>query len=55
MWVYWIKLYESKFQAGALAKRMEEDWWIYGYSQPSDVEVFITKKHNFGVRYKLVS
>ncbi|WP_186445795.1 hypothetical protein [Paenibacillus cremeus] len=50
-WIYWVKLYDSKFQAGCLAKRMEEDWWIYGYECPSEVEVFRSKKGKFGVRY----
>ena len=39
-WIYWGKLYDSKFQASCLAKRMEEDWWIYGYECPGQVEVF---------------
>jgi len=52
-WVYWVKLYESKFQAGCLAKRMEEDWWIYGYECPQSVEVFRSRKGRFGVRYQL--
>jgi hypothetical protein len=52
-WIYWVKLYESKFQAGCLAKRMEEDWWIYGYECPNTVEVFRSKKGRFGVRYIL--
>ncbi|MGO4271129.1 hypothetical protein AB4Z22_15010, partial [Paenibacillus sp. TAF58] len=50
-WIYWAKLYDSKFQAGCLAKRMEEDWWIYGYECPQEVEVFKSKKGRFGVRY----
>ncbi len=52
-WVYWARLYDSKFQAGCLAKRMEEDWWIYGYECPQEVEVFRSKKGRFGVRYVL--
>ena len=43
-WIYWAKLYDSKFQAGCLAKRMEEDWWIYGYECPQEVEVFQVQK-----------
>jgi hypothetical protein len=50
-WVYWVKLHDSKFQAGTLAKRMEQDWWIYGYECPQTVEVFRSKKGRFGVRY----
>jgi hypothetical protein len=50
-WVYWAKLHDNKFQAGTLAKRMEEDWWIYGYECPQAVEVFRSKKGRFGVRY----
>jgi len=30
---------------------MEEDWWIYGYECPQEVEVFRSKKGRFGVRY----
>ncbi|MFD0871968.1 MULTISPECIES: hypothetical protein [Paenibacillus] len=52
-WIYWSKLYESKFQAGCLAKRMEEDWWLYGYDCPQAVEVYRSKKGRFGVRYIL--
>ncbi|HEX7057524.1 MAG TPA: hypothetical protein VF260_10080 [Bacilli bacterium] len=50
-WVYWGKLYNSKFQAGCLVKRMEEDWWIYGYDSPREVEVFQSRKGRYGVRY----
>ncbi|MNN96516.1 hypothetical protein D3C81_2155260 [compost metagenome] len=53
-WVYWAKLYESKFQAGCLAKRMEEDWWIYGYECPQSVEIYRSTKGRFGVRYRLM-
>ena len=30
-WIYWARLYNTRFQAGCVAKRMEEDWWIYGW------------------------
>ena len=50
-WVYWSKLYDSKFQASCLAKRMEEDWWIYGYECPDHVEVFRSRRGRFGVRF----
>lgn len=50
-WIYWGRLYDSKFQAGCLAKRMEEDWWIYGYECPQTVEVFRSKKGRYGVRF----
>ncbi|WP_164545385.1 hypothetical protein [Paenibacillus albus] len=33
-WIYWGKLYETKFQAGCLVRRMENDWWVYGYECP---------------------
>jgi len=52
-YVYWLKLYDSKIQAGFLAKRMEDDWWIYGYDCPNTVEIFRSKKGRFGVRYIL--
>lgn len=51
-WIYWSKLYQSKFQAGCLVKRMEEDWWLMGYASPSKIEIFQTKKGYYGVRYK---
>ncbi|GAB2696800.1 hypothetical protein ACFQWB_12165 [Paenibacillus thermoaerophilus] len=52
-WVYWARLYDSKFQAGCLAKRIEEDWWVYGYDFPRHVEVFQSKKGRYGVRYQM--
>jgi hypothetical protein len=50
-WIYWGRLYETKFQAGCLVRRMENDWWIYGYDSPSEVEVFRSRKGRYGVRY----
>lgn len=50
-WIYWGKLYESKFQAGCLARRMQEDWWVYGYESPKEVEIFRSRKGKYGVRY----
>ncbi|QJC52449.1 hypothetical protein HGI30_13355 [Paenibacillus albicereus] len=50
-WIYWGRLYDSKFQAGCLVKRMENDWWIYGYECPSEIEVFQSKRGKYGVRY----
>jgi hypothetical protein len=52
-WVYWVKLYNTKFQASCLAKRIEEDWWIYGYDCPREVAVFQSKKGRYGVKYVL--
>lgn len=52
-WVYWSRLYNSRFQAGCIAKRMEEDWWIYGLDCPREVEVIQTRRGRFGVRYLL--
>ncbi|MEV2701302.1 hypothetical protein ABNC51_09280 [Paenibacillus larvae] len=52
-WIYCAKLYNTKFQAGCLAKRMEEDWWIYGYTCPREIEVFRSRRGRFGVRYFL--
>ncbi|MDA8351951.1 MAG: hypothetical protein M0Z65_01930 [Firmicutes bacterium] len=51
-WIYWAKLYDSRFQARCLATRMQEDWWIYGYESPEEVEVFQSKKGRYGVRYQ---
>ncbi|REE92940.1 hypothetical protein A8990_10223 [Paenibacillus taihuensis] len=50
-WVYWGKLYETKFQAGCLVRRMENDWWVYGYECPQEIEVFRSRKGRFGVRF----
>ena len=50
-WIYWAKLYDSSFQARCLATRMQEDWWLYGYDSPDEVEVFRSKKGKYGVRY----
>lgn len=50
-WIYWVRLYETKFQAGCLVKRMENDWWIYGYESPHEVEVFRSRKGRYGVRF----
>lgn len=50
-WVYWVRLYDTKFQAGCLVKRMENDWWIYGCDCPREIEVFRSRKGRYGVRY----
>jgi len=50
-WIYCSELYRTKFQAGVLAKRLEEDWWIMQYKSPQEVEIFKTRSGKFGVRY----
>ncbi|MDQ0719069.1 hypothetical protein QF049_000330 [Paenibacillus sp. W4I10] len=50
-WVYFSKLYATKFQAGCLAKRMEQDGWIYGHNEPAEVEVYRSRKGRYGVRF----
>ncbi len=50
-WIYWGKLYESKFQAKCLVARISEDWWVIGYDSPRYVEIFRSKKGRYGVRY----
>jgi hypothetical protein len=50
-WVYWGRLYDNKFQAGCLAKRMTEDWWVYGYECPREVEIFQSRKGRYGVKF----
>jgi hypothetical protein len=52
-WIYWMRLYNTKFQASVLAKRMEEDWWIYGYESPNTVEIFSSRKGRYGVRFMM--
>lgn len=43
-WIYYGKLYTSKFQAGCLAKRLEQDGWLFGYQDPQLVEVYRSRK-----------
>lgn len=50
-WIYWAKLYNTRFQARCLATRMQEDWWLYGYESPDEVEVFQSRRGRYGVRY----
>lgn len=50
-WIYWSRLFESKFQAGCLVARMKEDWWVYGYESPQQVEIVKLKNGKYGVRY----
>jgi hypothetical protein len=50
-WVYFGKLYRTKFQAGCLAKRLEQDSWIYGYEEPRLVEIFRSRRGRYGVRF----
>lgn len=50
-WIYYSRLYVSKFQAGCLAKRMEQDGWIYGHDEPKQVEVYQSRKGRYGVRF----
>ncbi|MGQ8873954.1 hypothetical protein [Paenibacillus amylolyticus] len=50
-WIYFSKLYSTKFQAGCLAKRLEQDGWIYGHNEPEEVEVYRSRKGRYGVRF----
>ncbi|MGW8825714.1 hypothetical protein ACWGNU_26710 [Paenibacillus lautus] len=50
-WVYYGKLYTTKFQAGCFAKRLEQDGWLFGYHDPRTVEVYRSKKGRYGVRF----
>ncbi|BFH12925.1 hypothetical protein M5W83_07330 [Paenibacillus thiaminolyticus] len=52
-WIYWGKLYNTKFQARCLQERLEQDAWIYGYDTPYEVEVFRSRKGKYGVRFVL--
>ena len=52
-WVYWGRLYDSKFQAGCLARRMTEDWWVFGYECPREIEIFQSRKGRYGVKFML--
>ncbi|OMD17930.1 hypothetical protein BSK59_16375 [Paenibacillus odorifer] len=50
-WIYFAKLFRTRFQAGCLAKRLEQDGWIYGYHDPSFVEIYRSRKGRYGVRF----
>jgi hypothetical protein len=50
-WVYYGKLFDSKFQAGCLAERFREDWWTNGYKSPAYVGIYRTNKGRYGVKY----
>lgn len=52
-WVYWGKLYDSKFQAKVLQERLSYDAWIYGYSTPQEIEIFRSAKGKYGIRFLL--
>lgn len=50
-WIYYNKLYKSRFQAGCLARRLEHDGWIYGYREMKEIEVYRSRKGKYGVRF----
>ncbi|MBP1935489.1 hypothetical protein [Paenibacillus sediminis] len=50
-WVYFSKLYATKFQAGCLARRLERDSWLYGFNDPREIEIFRSKRGRYGVRF----
>lgn len=50
-WVYFNKLYRTKFQAGCLARRLEQDGWIYGFDDMREIEIFRSRKGKYGVRF----
>lgn len=50
-WVYYGKLFDSKFQAGCLAARFREDWWSNEYKSPEHVGIYRTSKGRYGVKY----
>lgn len=50
-WVYWGKLYNTKFQASCILRRIEHDGWLYGYDYPREIEVFRSKTGRYGVRF----
>ncbi|MNK42997.1 hypothetical protein D3C87_616910 [compost metagenome] len=52
-WVYFNKLYRTKFQAGCLARRLEHDGWIYGLDDLSEIEIFRSRRGKYGVRFIL--
>ncbi|MCY9582341.1 hypothetical protein ABE142_04920 [Paenibacillus alvei] len=50
-WVYWGKLFDSKFQARCMQQRLEHDAWIYGYDVLKEIEVFRSRRGKYGVRF----
>ncbi len=52
-WIYWGKLYDTKFQARVLQQRLEHDAWLYGYSTPHDIEIYRSRRGKYGVRFVL--
>jgi len=50
-WVYWGKLYDSRFQARCLQQRLEHDAWIYGYEAMKEIEVYRSRRGKYGVRF----
>ncbi|WP_158081671.1 hypothetical protein [Paenibacillus selenitireducens] len=50
-WVYWGKLYNTKFQASCILKRIEHDAWVYGYQDPSEIEIFRSRTGRYGIRF----
>lgn len=50
-WIYWSRLYDSKFQAGCLVQRMEHDSWVFGVEVPQEIEVYRSKRGRYGVRF----
>lgn len=50
-WVYYGKLFDSKFQAGCLATRIRDDGWLHHSRTPQFVGIFLTKKGRYGVKY----
>jgi len=54
-WVYWIKLYDSKFQASCIVERMMNDYSLYGMECPHDVEIYKSTRGRFGLRYIMYS
>ncbi len=54
-WIYWIKLYDSKFQASCIVERMQHDYWLYGMECPHEVEIYKSASGKYGVRYIMYS
>lgn len=50
-WIYFNKLYRTKFQAGCLAKRLEHDGWIYGFEEMRHIEIYRSRRGKFGVKF----
>ena len=44
-------LIRNQISSRLFVRQMENDWWVYGYECPQEIEVFKSRKGRFGVRF----